>query len=105
MSREEVRNHWRSLVKEFRDSGETAAAWCRERNLDVKQFRRWTRKFDKETFTNATAPGVKLVSVQAENSVEETEPALVVHVGAASVEVHNGFNPLLLKQVVQALAE
>ncbi|QQE77835.1 transposase [Alicyclobacillus sp. SO9] len=106
MSREEVRNHWRKLVEEFRESGETAAAWCREHNLDVKQFRRWARKFDKETSTNATAsPRVKLLSVQVEDSVEDAEPALVVHVGAASVEVHNGFNRSLLKQVVQVLAE
>lgn len=104
MSREEVRNHWRKLVEEFRESGETAAAWCREQNLDVNQFRRWARTFEKETSTHAL-PAVKWLSVQVENPVERTAPALVVHVGVASVEVHSGFSPSLLKQVVQALAD
>lgn len=44
MSREEVRNQWRELVEEFQNSGESAAAQCRGRNLNVASFRRWNAR-------------------------------------------------------------
>jgi hypothetical protein len=99
MSREEIRNQWRELVEEFRNSDESAAAWCRARNLNVTQFRRWIRKFGNE------ATPVRWLPVEVQGAVENEKSSVIVHVGAASVEVRNGFNSLLLKQVVQALAD
>ena len=105
MSKEEVQNQWRELVEEFRNSGETAAAWCRSRSLNVTQFRRWVRKFANDSTHSGEVTTVKWLSVQVEEPAEDTTSVLVVHVGSAFVEVRDGFNPLLLKQVVQALAD
>ena len=108
MSREEVQNQWRELVEEFRKSGDTAAAWCREHELNPEQFRRWVRKFSNETPAKepVAATAIQWLPVQiADAQGDDLQSMLVVHVGSAAIEVRNGFSPSLLKQVVRVLAD
>ena len=108
MSREEVRIQWEARVQEFRNSGLTAAEWCRVHHLNVNQFRRWIHKFPEQNVGEETSSStIRWLSVKTENLVTHvaSAPTITVRVGAAHVEVRDGFNPVLLKQVVQALAE
>ena len=107
MSREEVRNQWRRLVEEFRESGETAAAWCRERGLNPEEFHRWVRKFADETPAKepVAAAAIQWLPVQIADAQGDDPSTLVVHVGSAAIEVRSGFSPSLLKQVVRVLSD
>ena len=104
MSKEEVRIQWEARVQEFRNSGLTAAEWCRVHHLNVNQFRRWIHKFPQQNVGEETSSSIRWLSVKTENHVASV-PTITVRVGVAHVEVRDGFNPVLLKQVVQALAE
>ena len=107
MSREEVRIQWKTRVQEFRGSGQTAAEWCRVHHLNVNQFRRWLHKFPEQNVREETSSTIRWLSVKNENLATHVASVstITVRVGAAHVEVRDGFNPTLLKQVVQALAE
>ncbi|KPV43987.1 IS66 family insertion sequence element accessory protein TnpA [Alicyclobacillus ferrooxydans] len=107
MSREEVQLQWKARVDEFRESGQTAAEWCRVHSLNVNQFRRWIHKFPKQGTAESPSPTIRWLSVTTEDPTTTiaTGPAITIHVGSASIEVQDGFNPTLLKQVVHALAE
>lgn len=107
MSREEVRLHWRARIEEFRESGQTAAEWCKVHNLKVNQLRRWIHKFSKQSTVESTSPTIRWLSVTTESPTTTitTGPTMTIHIGSASIEVQDGFNPILLKQIVHVLAE
>jgi len=96
MSREEARKQWKARVDEFLASDETAAAWCREHDLNVNPFRRWVRKFAHQTVSEHTSSPVGWLPVRVNESrlVGTSECALMVHVGSVSIEVKSRFHPL-----------
>jgi len=111
-SRAESRKRWGAIINEWRASGESMAAFCRERRLDYRRLQRWGRRL-------GSAPGSKpltLIPVVAQTSRRAGSAAPVVQancVGAAavrirlpgdiSVDVQEGFDPGVLLRVVELL--
>jgi len=48
MTKEERITHWRAVVRKHATNGLSAAAFCREQDLNIHQFRWWQRRFRKE---------------------------------------------------------
>lgn len=107
MSKQEVRIKWEARIQEFRNSGLSAAEWCRVHHLNVNQFRRWIHKFPVQDIREETSPAIRWLSVKTRDLATPTAsaPTITIRIGAAHIEVRDGFNPALLKQVIQALAE
>lgn len=102
MSKTELRAMWEKRIADFLASGQTGSAWCESNEIDIYQFRYWSRKFRLERQSEPTS--VKWVSLQVGDSTVEDGDSITIRVGHASLQVKSGFNPALLRQVVQALA-
>ena len=48
MNKEERITHWRAVITKHATSGLSAAAFCREHDISIHQFRWWQRRFRKD---------------------------------------------------------
>ena len=94
MTRQKQRAYWQERLADQEGSGLSGLAWCRREGVSYAAFLRWRRRLVEQS---AAAP-LTLVRVSA----AATAP-LVVRVGAARIEVTEGFDPVLLRRVVAAL--
>jgi Transposase len=95
--REERRSHWRCLVDKHAESGMSAVAFCRERGINPQQFYSWRRRFHGES----PRPGfIRLVPTT--RSSQSGIRIVLDH--RISVELDKGFDPLTLREAVDALS-
>lgn len=99
MSRSELRQQWEGRIAGFRSSGQSAPEWCATHGIKADQLRYWLRQFPTQT---EGASSVRWMPVQVVEP--DVDSSLTVHIGNARIEVQPGFNPELLKQIVQVLA-
>lgn len=97
MTREERRAVWRERLAEQAASGLSVWAWCAREGVSYAGLLRWRRRLD-EGLVQAPLSWIRL------DEGAMPEQRLAVHVGAARIEVGWGFDPLLLRRVVDALA-
>jgi hypothetical protein len=74
---------WRGLVSEQKQSGQSVAAFCRERDLRSGQFFAW-----KKRLRDAETP--KFVAVEVAPVADRKRPASAVHSGAVEVRLGGG---------------
>jgi len=104
MVREDVRKKWEARIAAFRSSGEKATRWCNANHVDRRQLYAWMKRIDGATAPFAASSATNWLNVSVAPEEESTEPAcLSVKVGSATIEVHAGFEPALLRDVVQTL--
>lgn len=105
----ELRQQWQDQVNTFRASGLSATKWCAEHNLKLHQLRYWLRQFPMRSSesTHLKSSTQRWLSVQTDSatSILNDAGALRVHVGVAVIEVQSGYDPVLLTQLVQTLAQ
>jgi hypothetical protein len=98
---EEKRRFWEEHFKRWETSGITQNEYCRQNNLRVNRFIYWKKKCPQK-------PTASLV----EWSVPEAEKSSVLAFGAPlcvvvgeryRIEIHKGFDPGLLNNVVRVL--
>lgn len=99
---EERRLYWKDQVAAFKESGQSARAWCAANNLKDYQLHYWLKKYD---CTEKEAPSSdQWISVEVEKKpVFNDNNTLTIKVDAAMIEVKPGFDPVLLRDVVKAL--
>ena len=84
----------------IRSSGLTMKDWCAANGFTLDQLKYWLYKSKKKS---PTKPAPTFLPV----TVAPSKPAasvLWLHVGPARIEVTSGFEPLLLREVVEALS-
>lgn len=101
MTKSELRKEWETRIGEFKDSGQSGAAWCAENNVNVHQFYYWMRRF--KTSESTEAQSSKWLSLEVSNQVQETTNNLLVRVGEVTIEVKPGYNPELLLNVIRTI--
>lgn len=100
MRKEERQQQWMERLADYRASGLTMRAWCEERQVSFHKLRYWLRATKrKEPGPAAAASFIPLTVSES----AETGASLVVRIGEARIELEPGFNPELLRDVVQAL--
>jgi len=108
MTKEQQRQQWQARIVAYRASGLTLKAWCAAHDCTVDQMKYWLYKSSKHAPSNsssssAPAPATCFVPLAV---AEETKSApLLLRIGPAQIELHTGFDPRLLREVVHALAE
>jgi hypothetical protein len=106
--KEQLRQQWHARIAEYRASGLTLKAWCAAHDCTVDQMKYWLYKSRKRapsssTVSSTPTPATHFVPLAV---VDEGKRApLVLRVGPAQIELHAGFDPRLLREVVHALAE
>lgn len=102
MTKSELRQEWEARIADFRASGQSGAAWCAAHNIKPNQLWYWLKKF--RSAENPSNTQTQWMSVQIDEKLSPTgKSRLLIKVGPAVIEVQPGFNPALLKEVVQAL--
>jgi len=96
MTREQQAAYWRDLVEKQAESGLSAAAFCREHQIDQSQFYHWRRRFQSADTTGLSS-FVQLVPCR-----NNASSGIVVRLGEnLSIEVHQGFHPQTLREVIE----
>jgi hypothetical protein len=102
MTNKERTSHWRAIVEKQAESGLSAADFCREHQLKVSQFYRWNVKFrNSDDEQGRTSNGfLELVP-----SIKQSGSGIRIQLrDGICVEVERGFDPLTLRQAIQALS-
>lgn len=92
---EDVRRRWRARLAEQAASGQSVAAFCRERGLCAPSLFAWKRRLLEEA---AETPA--FIELARPGLAEGFELRLA---GGCSVWLQRGFDPVLLREVVAAL--
>ena len=83
-------------VAEYRQSGLSAEQWCQENELNLYTLRYWISKLNRET-REPQEESCQWVSLSTES------PSLKVTIGNATITLQEGFDPELLRQIIQVL--
>ncbi|WP_413541990.1 IS66 family insertion sequence element accessory protein TnpA [Brevibacillus sp. WF146] len=84
------------------------SAWCAANQCSISQMKYWLYKSKigkSSPASTGSAPAARFVplSVTDQTGAPLSAPLLVVRIGQVSIELHPGFNPKLLREVVHAL--
>lgn len=109
MSKTEQRQReWAVHIADYKASGLTMAAWCTANNVSVEKFKYWKRKLKSVSPSKATPPAAHFVPIAVSEpskpSTCEVASSLVVCVGSVRIELRKGFDPVLLREAVEALS-
>jgi hypothetical protein len=99
MTKEERITHWRGLIAKHLASGLSAAAFCREQDLNIHQFRWWQRRLKEE---NSQAKGAGFLQLVPFSKSQHSGIRIHLNNGVF-IEVEQGFDPLTLRGVIEAI--
>jgi len=94
MGKLEKEEYWSDRLKEWKESGIGLETWCKQHNYTYYKVRYWKRKLFPSRLRES------FLEIKDENS--ESNPVLLC-VGDIQIRVERGFNPDLLRQVLQTL--
>jgi len=99
MTREERSTYWQKLVAQQTEGGLSAAAFCREHNINPQRFYHWRRRFQKED-PNSSSNFFELIPC----SSRPLGSGIRIHLGdELHIEIDRGFDPLTLRTVIEAI--
>ena len=96
------RQEWEAWLELWRESGKSAAAWCRENSLPYWKFNYWRRRLDPTSPEEAGQAGAAFTLLSGAEPDGGT--GVVLEVGRVRLLVQPGFDPNVLASVVGALA-
>lgn len=103
MSKQETRNEWVAIIAKFEASGQSQAAWCREKKLNNRTFNYWFRKFkNTNPKTSVSSNWIKINTDEIEENPKKS--SLTVKIGKAAIEMNSDFDPTLLFNIVKVLS-
>lgn len=108
---------WIEIVRQCRSSGQTVSAWCAENNINPKRYYYWLRCVREaacEALPMSGSNDSSIVPVAMPGSLLKTDPVapniagapapLILRLGTATIELHNGASPELIVHTVKALS-
>ena len=99
MTKEERITHWRGVIAKHAASGLSAAAFCREHDINIHQFRWWQRRFKKENSQGKESGFLQLVPFS-----KSQHSGIRIHLNnGVFIEVEQGFDPMTLRGVIEAI--
>jgi hypothetical protein len=108
-AKEQRRQDWHTRIEAYRASGLTMKAWCYANHCSVEQLKYWLYKIKRVSSSATPDPKTSPVQfVPLATTVDppgnvSPAPSLILHIGEASIELHSGFDPMLLREVIHAL--
>lgn len=109
---------WRQIVYQCRNSGQTIAEWCEGHQIARQTYYRWQqevwanengqRVYPQKTTTELTSSRfaeIRIPTPVSERRLNVETPNLVIHKGGWSLEIRNGADPELLRQILRLVDE
>jgi len=103
VSRAELRRQWEERIRVFRASGQGATAWCAAHNIRIATFHYWLRRFPLLPPSVPAPASVRFLELDVMSIPAARDLSLTLRVGAVTIDVPPGFDPALLRQVVEIL--
>lgn len=97
------RSLWIERIKNYKESGLTAAKWCEDNDIGIYTLRYWIHKLNKEKKME-NIPS-KLVPVTLSQSSAVDSCPIKVTIGSSTVEVLPGFDIGAFQTVVRILSQ
>jgi transposase-like protein len=104
---------WIKIIQQCRSSGQTVSAWCAENSINAKSYYYWLRRVRmaacealpvNSSNESSIVPIAFPVSLPKEvRSIPSSAVPIVLRLGSATVEIHNGTSPELIAHTVKAL--
>ncbi len=92
---------WKQHIQACGDSGSSQVEYCRQHKLSIKSFTYWKRRFRQNTSISFVP-----VKVKAETRIAtDISTELVLSKDGYGIEIKEGFNPAVLKEVLRTLKE
>jgi hypothetical protein len=104
-AKDQLRQLWAARIADYRASGLTMSAWCTANQCTIHQLKYWLYKaknFMPSPSTDSTLRWVPL-AVADRQLKSAISSSLTICIGQARIELQSGFDPRLLREVVQAL--
>jgi len=104
MEKNSKREKWYHLMQDYERSGKSATEWCADNGCTYHMFRYWRYRVRiQETYE---CRRVELPKCWIETSLSTTPKAsgMIVRVGAAEIDVEQGFDRQLLRELVECLS-
>ena len=94
---------WEDRLTQYKTSGKSIIAWCKEQAIRENQFYYWRKKL-RTGQTEKTQP-VQWLPLEAQLTKQPnfTADFIAVHIGRTTIEIRKGFNRQLLREIVQTL--
>lgn len=89
---------WTERFADYRTSGQTLSDWCHSHEVTPHQLKYWLRKIDPMP-PRASAPRFIPVTLTPQSPLAP----LTLRIGPAAIDLHEGFSPELLRQIVRTL--
>ena len=106
MTRKERLTLWSDRVANYRSSGIGLRNWCSQQQVNMHSMRYWTQKLRHSNQSTAAAfsSSAHTQWYALDYSTQAVAPTpLQIRVGEASIEVSQGFDPEMLRDVVRVL--
>lgn len=107
---------WIEIVRQCRSSGQTVSAWCAENNINPKRYYYWLRCVRIaacELLPTSGSSESSIVPVTLPKSLLKTNPTppviagtpapVILRIGSATLELHNGASPELIAHTLKAI--
>jgi putative transposase len=108
-----LRSKWTPIITECKNSGMTVRAWCRENDVNEKQFYYWQRRIREElypTLLEKSAMDLTPTFVSVPREVIHNQPIgnsfnpdMIIDCGNFKMEISNSISPSLLCELIKAI--
>jgi hypothetical protein len=102
VKKEELRTDWILKIAEFKKSGKSQSAWCRDNSINLRTFNYWITK-SKKASPQITNKSNWITITPAEANTIQKESTLTVKIGKAVLELNSDFDQSLFMNVVKVL--
>jgi len=99
---EQKRSYWKQQIEQWQQTGLSQAEYCRRNNLNHHQLVYWKKRYLK-TETDVSFAAVQLEDLLDMPAAADQASLTVVIDSPLKVEITEGFNPQLLRQLIIAL--
>jgi hypothetical protein len=105
MSPEERKQLWQERINAYKESNEpTIKSWCHHNQIGVQSMYKWIKRLASES-SIPTQPATQWVALSQSDSHSISNASLRIHISNMSIEIQNGFNRALLKEVLEILQD
>ena len=103
MAREELAKIWHKRLDDFAQSGLSVRKWCEVKGVSKYQYTYWRRRLADPGTEKSTEAGWLPIQIVEPAPVPVSPARLSVRIAHAAIDVEAGFDPALLRAIVEAL--
>ncbi len=102
LKKDKKRHYWEQRIRDWKESGLKQTQYCRQNNLNIRNFGYWKKCFYRTSSTLSFIP----LQIQPDIFQKKSSSLLnVVLEGDRKIEVAEDFDPVILKKLINTLEE